>query len=85
MQDAAATAQSQYQNTEDHVLSFVRKYVKQGINYAEEYPYAAYGAAGSALLLFPQPRAFLFRNVFGILQSQVCSAWGLSNACRMSN
>lgn len=69
----ASTAHSLYRDVEDQVLSVVRHNVKTGVLYAHEYPYAAYAVAGCTLMLFPQPRSFIFRNVFGALQSQVCN------------
>ena len=71
LQDATSTAESHLKATENTVLHHVRGSVKQGIAMAEDYPYAAYALAGAGLLAFPAPRAFVFRNVFGVLQSQV--------------
>lgn len=73
MQDVAGTVQSQVGSVQNEVLRNVRDNVKQGIALIEQYPYAAWGAAATALLLFPGPRGFVSRNVFGMLQSQVRS------------
>jgi hypothetical protein len=53
-------------------LEYVRDHVKEGIKWCKANPYGAYAGAASALLLFPGPRSFVFRNIFGIFQSQVC-------------
>ena len=81
LQDVADTAQSHYKAFEFDALQVVRVNVKAGIAWAKEYPYAAYGVAGAGLLLFPGPRGFLFRNVFGAMQSQVRS----SGRCKLAN
>jgi hypothetical protein len=52
------------------VLENVRDKVKEGIRWCKANPYGAYAGAGAALLLFPGPRSFVFRNIFGAFQSQ---------------
>lgn len=71
VQDAGGTATAHYKSTEEEVLAAVRTNVKKGIHWCHEYPYFAYGGAVAALFLFPAPRSFVFKNVFGALQSQV--------------
>lgn len=73
VQEAAATAETHLKSTEATVLDAVRTNVKQGITWAQEYPYAAYSMAAVAFLLFPGPRSFVAKHIFGVFQSQVCS------------
>lgn len=71
LQDVQATGAAHLEATEHNVLSALRQQVKVGLGYCAAYPYAGYGAAAVGLMLFPGPRRFLFRNVFGFLQSPV--------------
>jgi hypothetical protein len=73
LQDASGTASAHLQSTEEQVLAAVRNNVKKGIQWCNDYPLFAYGGAVAALFLFPAPRAFLFKSVFGAFQSQVRS------------
>jgi hypothetical protein len=72
VQEAAATAEAHIKSTEETVLEVVRTNVKQGMSLAQEYPYAAYSVGAVALLLFPGPRSFVSKHIFGVFQSQVC-------------
>jgi hypothetical protein len=71
MQEATGTAQAKYKSLEDDVLAVVRNNVKRGIQWCYDYPLFAYAGAAGVFLLFPAPRVFIARNVFGIFQSQV--------------
>ena len=71
LQDAGGTATAHYKSTEDEILAAVRTGVKKSIHWCNEYPLFAYGGAVAALFVFPAPRSFVFKNIFGALQSQV--------------
>lgn len=70
LEDAGGTATAHYKSTEDEILAAVRTGVKKSIHWCNEYPLFAYGGAVAALFVFPAPRSFVFKNIFGALQSQ---------------
>eukprot|EP00892_Ulva_mutabilis_P004888 jgi/Ulvmu1/2771/UM014_0229.1 len=70
LKDAGHTAEEHLKSSEDAVLAEVRDKVKSGIQWCKDYPLFSYTGAALLVLSFPNPRAFLLRNVFGVFQSQ---------------